>query len=85
MERLRTNQDGERFRHLQKFLTGAPAGSSYSQAAADLGMSESAVKTAVHRMRKRFGELLRIEIGETLQDSRLVDEEIRHLFQILSD
>jgi RNA polymerase sigma-70 factor (ECF subfamily) len=85
MERLRADQDGERFRRLEQFITGAPADTSYRRIGDDLVISEAAVKTAIHRLRKRFGELLRLEVGETVQDSRLVDEEIRHLLQILSD
>ena len=56
----------------------------YKQVAADLEMSESAVKVTLHRMRRRFGELLRDEVARTVDDPGEVDAEIRHLFQMLS-
>jgi RNA polymerase sigma-70 factor (ECF subfamily) len=43
-------------------------------------MSESAVKVALHRMRRRFGELLRKEVARTVNDPAEGDEEIRYLF-----
>jgi RNA polymerase sigma-70 factor (ECF subfamily) len=88
MDRLRSHQEeagtAERMRRLEPFLTGGGSGARYAEVAEELGMSEDAVKTAVHRMRKRYGEMLRAEVGETVDDPRLVDEEIRHLFAVLS-
>ena len=46
-------------------------------------MTEGAVKVAVHRMRVRFGELLRIEVAQTLDDPEHIDEEVRGLFEAL--
>jgi RNA polymerase sigma-70 factor (ECF subfamily) len=46
-------------------------------------MTENAVKTAVHRLRRRFGELLRKEIAETVSDPAAVDEEVQELFNAL--
>jgi len=46
-------------------------------------MSEDAVKVAVHRLRRRFGELLREEIAETVGDPSEVDDEIRYLLGAL--
>jgi RNA polymerase sigma-70 factor (ECF subfamily) len=46
-------------------------------------MSEGAVKTAVHRLRRRYRELLREEIGQTVGDPNEIDDEIRHLFECL--
>ena len=48
-------------------------------------MSEGAVKVAVHRLRRRFGALLREEIAETVGDPAQVDEEIRELFRVLRE
>jgi len=45
-----------------------------------LGMSRGAVKVALHRLRRRFGQLLRQEIAHTVASPAEVDEEIRHLF-----
>jgi RNA polymerase sigma-70 factor (ECF subfamily) len=42
-------------------------------------MTEGAVKVAVHRLRKRYRELLRAEIAETVSDPSEIDDEMRHL------
>jgi RNA polymerase sigma-70 factor (ECF subfamily) len=63
-------------------LGQAPAGG-YVAVAARLGTSEGAVKAAVHRLRRRFQLLLRQRVGETVADSRDVDDEIRHLIKAL--
>jgi RNA polymerase sigma-70 factor (ECF subfamily) len=64
-------------------LGQAPAGG-YAAVAVRLGTSEGAVKTAVHRLRRRFQSLLRERVSETLADGRDADDEIRHLIQALS-
>lgn len=76
---------GHEFRHerLQGFLTGEARGLRYREVADELGMTEGAVKVAVHRMRVRFGELLRSEVAQTLEDPADVDQEIRDLFAAL--
>jgi RNA polymerase sigma-70 factor (ECF subfamily) len=43
-------------------------------------MSEGAVRVAIHRLRRRYRELLREEIGQTLSDPAQVEEELRALF-----
>ena len=57
---------------------------SYAKIAEDLNMSETAVKTAVHRLRQQYGRRLRRAIAETVADQDDVDEEIRRLFGALS-
>src|SRR5262249_39666150 len=54
------------FNALKGFLTGEDRATPYRQAATELGMSEGAVKVAVHRLRQRYRELLEEEIGRTL-------------------
>ena len=54
------------FERLKVHLVGGDSPSSCRETAAELGMSESAVRVAVHRLRRRFGELLRDEIGQTV-------------------
>ena len=49
----------------------------------DLDLSETAVKVAVHRMRKRYGALLREEVAGTLPSADRVDEELRHVLRVL--
>ena len=51
----------------------------YSSMANDLDMTEGAVRVAVHRMRKRFRELYRMEIAQTLPPGADLDDELRHL------
>ena len=57
----------------------------YAQAAAALGLSEGAVRLAVHRFRQRYRRLLREEIAQTLADAAQVEEELRSLFSAFAD
>jgi RNA polymerase sigma factor (sigma-70 family) len=86
-EQLRGQMEGAtgraRFRRLEPLLTGQSDGRPHKQVAAELEMSESAVKVTLHRMRRRFGELLRKEVARTVNDPGEVDEEIRYLFDVL--
>lgn len=70
-------------RHLEGHLTGDQDTPPYADLGAKLGMSEGAIKVAVHRLRRRFGALLREEIAETVSDPAHVDDEIRELFRAL--
>ena len=79
---IEASANPERSRRLAAFLTGA-GGERYREVAAELGMSESAVKVAVHRLRRRFGALLREEVAQTVADEARVDEELRYLFSCL--
>ena len=87
IERLRRESresaDGNRVRRLVPFLTGETPHPTYAEVAAELGSSEAAVKAAVHRMRRRFGKLLRDEVAQTVGDPSKIDEELRHLFAVL--
>jgi RNA polymerase sigma-70 factor (ECF subfamily) len=73
------------FERLRPYLVGGEVKTPYKSAAEDLGMSEGAVKTAVHRLRRRFGRLLRAEIAETVAQPEDVDAELRHLLEVLAD
>jgi RNA polymerase sigma-70 factor (ECF subfamily) len=46
-------------------------------------MGEGAARVAVHRLRQRYGELLRREIAHTVTREQEVEEELRYLFQVL--
>ena len=50
----------------------------YAAVAAELGLSESALRVRVHRLRKRFREVFREEIGHTVTNAEDADEELRH-------
>lgn len=72
------------FGHLRSFLPGAEAAASYREIAAALQMNEPAARMAVHRLRRRFGELLRAEIAATVSSLAEIDEEIRFLIAAAS-
>lgn len=69
------------FDRLKSFLT---ADADYRQAAAGLGMQEGAVRVTVHRLRRRYRDLLTAEIAETVAEAGEVQREIRYLIGILS-
>jgi DNA-directed RNA polymerase specialized sigma24 family protein len=68
------------FARLKPFLMVGKSAIPYAQAAASLGLADGAVRVAVHRLRRRYRELLRAEIAQTLSDPAQVDEEMRSLF-----
>ncbi|MBL8148523.1 MAG: sigma-70 family RNA polymerase sigma factor [Blastocatellia bacterium] len=72
------------FDRLKEFLIDGEGKTSYSLVAAELGMTEGAVKVAVHRLRSQFGQLLRTEIAQTVdEEGSGVDDEIRYLLSTL--
>ena len=73
---------GALFEALKPELQGASE-SSYAELASRLGTTEGAIKTAAHRLRKRWRELLRAEIAGTLSDPADIDDELRGLFDAL--
>ncbi len=74
----------ERFEVLRDFVLGDPGDMSYVQAASRLDLTESAVTSAIHRMRSRFRELLRIEVSHTVNNPGDVEAEMRDLLAVLS-
>ncbi|MBI4661724.1 MAG: sigma-70 family RNA polymerase sigma factor [Verrucomicrobia bacterium] len=74
----------EWFDALQVYLSGGPNARPYAEIAAELGMSEGALKVAVHRLRRRYGELMRKEIAHTVSRLEDIDDEIRHLFAVVA-
>lgn len=74
----------EQFHTLKLFLAGTSQEMSYEQAAKSLQMSEGALRVAIHRLRQRYGELLRTAIAETVSDPSEIDDEIRALFSVFS-
>ncbi len=87
MERLEvetaSGSNPAQFEQLKGYVTGAGAETSYREVAEQIGMTEGAIKTAVHRMRTRYGRLLREEIGETVADPSEIDDEVRHLLAVV--
>jgi RNA polymerase sigma-70 factor (ECF subfamily) len=80
--RVESGQEGkaELFEQLKPFLMAGKGAIPYAEAATALRLSEGAVRVAVHRLRRRYRELLREEIGQTLSDPAQADEEIQALF-----
>jgi len=70
---------------LRPFLMVGKSAIPYPDVAARLGMNEGAVRTAVHRLRQRYRQLLRDEIAQTLADPAQVEEELRALFTAFAD
>ena len=69
----------DQFDRLKGFLMGDDAGIPYSELARDLETTENALKVSIHRMRRRFKDVLREEISHTVADPAEVQEEIRYL------
>jgi RNA polymerase sigma factor (sigma-70 family) len=72
------------FEQLKPFLTGMGPSMPYSRLAAELGITEGLVKTKIHRLRKKYGELLRAEIARTVESEEEIDEELRYLLTAIS-
>ncbi len=75
----------ELFSALKQTLAGSRESQPYAELAAKLGMTVSALKVAVHRLRKRYRELIRAEIAHTVGRADEIDAEMRHLFSALSE
>jgi RNA polymerase sigma-70 factor (ECF subfamily) len=73
----------QQFEALKPWLTGDMETQSQAHIARQLGMSEGAVKVAIHRLRRRFRELLKAEAGRTLRDPRQIQEELECLIAAL--
>jgi RNA polymerase sigma-70 factor (ECF subfamily) len=84
MQRLQAECSDQpaRFEQLKPCLTGDDP-DRYREIAAALGVTDGAVKTAVHRLRERYGRLLREEVAETVASPEDVDEEVRYLLNVL--
>jgi RNA polymerase sigma-70 factor (ECF subfamily) len=76
--------NAELFEALRPCLTGAEPLLPYAELGRVLGMKEGAVKQAVHRLRRRYGQLLRTEIADTVDSPEEIESEIRHLITVAS-
>jgi RNA polymerase sigma-70 factor (ECF subfamily) len=73
------------FETLQPFLSLDRDIANYADAAVRLNTTEAATRVAAHRLRKRYRSLLRDEIAHTVATVQEIDDEIRHLFQVLAN
>ncbi len=82
-EEQRRAHKGEQFERLQHCLTGSSEEVPYAELAAALAMSEGAVRVAVHRLRKRYGELVRRAVGDLVTGPSEVEAEVQALLDAL--
>jgi RNA polymerase sigma factor (sigma-70 family) len=73
----------QEFELLKEFLSQATCDGAYAAAAGQLGLEEGAVAVRVHRLRKRYRELVREEVEQTVARPDEVEEELRHLLAVL--
>ena len=71
------------FEAFQSFLPGGHGDASRADLAARRGVSPGAIDVAVHRLRQRFGILLRQQVAQTVSSDAEVDEEIRYLISVI--
>ena len=72
------------FEKLQPYIAGKTQLAGYGEIGRELAMSEGAVAVAIHRMRRRYGELLRDEIAQTVASPEEVEEEIAYLLAVVA-
>jgi RNA polymerase sigma factor (sigma-70 family) len=75
----------DEFEQTKECLTADRGSLDYPSLAARTGMSEGALRVAIHRLRKRFREVFREEVANTVPDPLEIDGEMRHLMAALSD
>src|SRR6266481_6195970 len=80
-----TRHQSELFAKVESLLSPDGASGSYAEIATSLGMNEGALKVAVHRLRKRYGELIRAQIAQTVATPQEIEEELRYLFSVLRE
>jgi RNA polymerase sigma-70 factor (ECF subfamily) len=73
----------ELFEAFQSFLPGGHGDTSRADLAAKRGVSVGAIDVAVHRLRQRFGALLRQHVAQTVSTDAEVEEEIRYLISVM--
>jgi DNA-directed RNA polymerase specialized sigma24 family protein len=87
LERLRSECSGsqQQFEIWKNFLPGATDPCSYETAADTLGVSLAALKSEIHRLRRRLRTLVRAEVGRTVSAPHEIDDEVAHLQSVLMD
>lgn len=87
MARLRTEYEsdgrGEDFARLKVYLTAGRGEIPYEKIAHEIGASEGAARVAVHRLRKRFREVFRAAVADTVSNAGDVDAEMRYVVEVL--
>jgi RNA polymerase sigma-70 factor (ECF subfamily) len=73
----------DRFETLKIYLLDGYEPASYAEAAARLGLTVPAVKSAIYKLRQRFGQAVRAEVAETVARPEDIEQELEHLLQAL--
>ena len=88
LERLRADMAAEGkerlYEELQVFVTGAGPLPDQAETAARLGLPFATLRTHIRRLRERYRDALRAEVGRTVATAAEVDDELRHLWEVLS-
>ena len=69
---------------MSAFLPGDAEADSYGELARELEMTESAVRVAVHRLRRRYGQLFSSEVAHTVANPAEIQDEMRYLLAVVS-
>lgn len=83
-EEFRALGKEDEFDVLKVVLSAPKDGGSHDEIGEALGISNGAVRVAAHRLRKRFRELFRAEVAQTVASHEDVNEEVRHLVSVLA-
>lgn len=81
-EEFARQDKSDQFEILKVYLTPSASPPPQAETARKLSMTEDALKVAIHRLRKRYRELVRAEISDTVSSPEEVEDEIRHLFSV---
>ena len=86
LDRLAAEYSGHtlRFDELKVFLVEAKGSAPFADVASRLGVTEAALKSVVHRMRRRYADLFRDEVAQTVESAADVEDEIGYMLTVLS-
>jgi RNA polymerase sigma-70 factor (ECF subfamily) len=76
---------GALFAEVRRLLSGEREEGAHGEISHRLGIAETTVRVNVHRLRRRYGELLRAKLAETVSEKEDVEEELRYLMRTLSE
>ena len=85
LEESQTGNKREAYRLLKPLITGVTTDRSYAEIGNQLGLKEGSVKSAVHRLRKEYGRILKDEIRQTMSDEDDPDAELKYLLSVLAE
>jgi RNA polymerase sigma-70 factor (ECF subfamily) len=79
------SRKGALFAEVRRLLSGEREEGAHGEISRRLGISETTVRVNIHRLRRRYGELLRAKLAETVSEKEEVEEELRYLMRTLSE